>query len=84
MFLSLEAVRGKDGSVLYSKRLAAEREVYMDFAIPEVDLKRPFCYDSVEGEPFIFTCVVDRVQIQLKLLTMVLQRGGQLWMLDEL
>ena len=70
--------------MLYSKRLAAEREVYMDVAIPEMDLKRPFCYDAVEREPFIFTCVVDCVQIQLNLLTMVLQGGGQLWMLDEL
>ena len=35
-------MRAKDGSVLYGKRLAAEREVYADFAIPEMDRKRPF------------------------------------------
>ena len=40
-------MRGKDGSVLCGKRLAADRDVYMDFAIPEMDLNRPFYCDVV-------------------------------------
>ena len=58
-------MRGKDGSVLYVKRLASERGVYMDFDIPEMDLKRPLCYDGVEEKPFFFTSVEDCVGMQL-------------------
>ena len=37
-----DAVRRKDAHVLYGERLAAEREVYVDYVMPGKDHKRPF------------------------------------------
>ena len=48
-------VRGRDGRVLYGAKLEAEREFYMELHIPDLDIKRPFYYDVLEGKPFTFT-----------------------------
>ena len=35
-------VRGRDGRVLYGSKLEAEREIYMELDVPDLDFKRPF------------------------------------------
>ena len=35
-------VRGCDGRVLYGSKLEAEREIYMELDVPDLDFKRPF------------------------------------------
>ena len=45
-----EAVRGKDAPELYGEHLAAEREVYMVCAVPEMDNKGRFYFFVVEGK----------------------------------
>ena len=47
--------KGKDALVVFGDRLVAERKVYMDFAIPEMNCKRPFYCGVVGKEPIIFT-----------------------------
>ena len=47
-------VRGRDGRVLYGSRLEAERGIYMELDVPDLDIKRPFYYDVLEGRPFTF------------------------------
>ena len=46
---------GRDERVLYASRLEAEREVYMELDVPDLDFKRPLYYDVLEGKPFTFT-----------------------------
>ena len=79
-----EAVRRKDARLMYGERLATKRKIYMDCALPEMDHKRPFSYDVVEGKLFIFTREEDRVRFQPQLITTFLEGGGHLWMLDDL
>ena len=76
-------VRGSDGRTLYGSKLEAERELFMHLDVPELDHKRPFCYDVVEGKPFTFTSVNSRTLIQIELLLIFLRGGGQLWTLEE-
>ena len=76
-------VRGRDGRVLYGSKLEAEREVYMELVLPELSHKRPFYYDVLEGKPFTFTTEEDRIRIQINLLTIFLESGGQLWALED-
>ena len=76
-------VRGSDGRTLYGSKLEAERELFMHLDVPELDHKRPFYYDVVEGKPFTFTSVISRTLIQIELLLIFLRGGGQLWTLEE-
>ena len=76
-------VRGSDGRTLYGSKLEAERELFMHLDVPELDHKRPFYYDVVEGKPFTFTSVNSRTLIQIELLLIFLRGGGQLWTLEE-
>ena len=76
-------VRGRDGRVLYGSKLEAEREVYMELDVPDLDFKRPFYYDVSVGKPFTFTTEDPRVRIQIKLLMTFLKSGGQLWDLED-
>ena len=55
----------------------------MHLDVPELDHKRPFYYDVVEGKPFIFTSASSRTLIQIELLLIFLRGGGQLWKLEE-
>ena len=54
-------VRGRDGRVLYGSKLEAEREVYLELNVPELEFKRPFCCDVLEGKPFTFTTEESRL-----------------------
>ena len=48
-----------------------------------MDYRRPFYYDVLEGNPFMFTSVEYRIRIQLQLMTTFLRGGGQLWVLED-
>ena len=76
-------VRGCDGRVMYGSKLEAEREVYMELDVPDLDFKRPFYYDKLEGKPFTLTTEESRVRIQINLLMTFLKTGGQLWALED-
>ena len=76
-------VRGSDGRTLYGSKLEAEKELFMHLDVPELDHKRPFYYDVVEGKPFTFTSASSRTLIQIELLLIFLRGGGQLWTLEE-
>ena len=79
----LSKVRGSDGRTLYGSKLEAEKELFMHLDVPELDHKRPFYYDVVEGKPFTFTSANSRTLIQIELLLIFLRGGGQLWTLEE-
>ena len=76
-------VRGSDGRTLYGSKLEAEKELFMHLDVPELDHKRPFYYDVIEGKPFTFTTASSRTLIQIELLLIFLRGGGQLWTLEE-
>ena len=76
-------VRGSDGPTINGSKLEAEKELFMHLDVPELDHKRPFYYDVVEGKPFTFTTASSRTLIQIELLLIFLRRGGQLWTLEE-
>ena len=76
-------VRGRDGRVLYGSKLEAEQKLYMELDVPDLDFKRPFYYDILEGKPFTFTTEESRVQIQINLLMTFLKSGGQFWALED-
>ena len=76
-------IRGSDGRTLYGSKLEAEKELFMHLDVPELDHKRPFYYDVVEGKPFTFTSANSRTLIQIELLLIFLREGGQLWTLEE-
>ena len=76
-------VRGSDGRTLYGSKLEAEKELFMHLDVPELDHKRPFYYDVVEGKLFMFTSAISRTLIQIELLLIFLRGGGQLWTLEE-
>ena len=76
-------VRGRDGRVLHASKLEAERELYMDLDVPDLDFKRPFYYDVLEGKAFTFTTEESRVRIQINLLMTFLKSGGLLWALED-
>ena len=75
--------RGRDGRVLYGSKLEAEREIYMELDVPDLDFKRPFFYDVLDGKPFSFTTEESRIRIQINLLMTFLKSGGQLWALED-
>ena len=75
--------RGRDGRVLYGAILEAEWELYMELEVPDLDFKRPFYYDVLEGKPFTFTTGESRVRIQINLLMTFLKSRGQLWALED-
>ena len=60
-------VPGRDGRTLYGSKLEAEKELFMHLEVPELDHKRPFYYDFIEGKPF-FMSVSSRTLIQVELL----------------
>ena len=76
-------VRGSDGRTLYGSKLEADKELFMHLDVPELDHKRPFYYDFVEGKPFTFNSANSRTLIQIELLLFFLREGGQLWTLEE-
>ena len=76
-------VRGSDGRTLYGSKLEAGKELFMHLDVPELDHKRPFYYDVVEGKPFTFITASSRNLIQNELLLIFLRGGGQLWTLEE-
>jgi len=76
-------VRGSDGRTLYGSKLEAEKELFMHLDVPELDHKRPFYYDVIDGKPFTFTSASSRTLIQIELLLIFLRGGGQLWTLEE-
>ena len=76
-------VRESDGRTLYGSKLEAEKELFMQLDVPEIDHKRPFYYDVVEGKPFTFTSANSRTLIQIELLLISLRGGGQLWTLED-
>ena len=76
-------VRGSDGRTLYGSKLEAEKELFMHLDVPELDHKRPFNYDVIDGKPFTFTSASSRTLIQVELLLIFLRGGGQLWTLEE-
>ena len=76
-------VRGRDGRVLYGSKLEAEHEFYMELDVPDLDFKKPFYYDVLEGRTFIFTTEESRVRIQMNLLMTCSKSGGQLWVLED-
>ena len=55
----------------------------MHLEVPELDHKRPFYYDVVEGNPFTFTSANSRTLIQIELLLIFLRGGGRLWTLEK-
>ena len=76
-------VRGKDARVFYGVKLEKELELYMELDVPDLCYKRPFYYDVIEGKPFTFTTESTRIRIQIELLLIFLNSGGQLWALDD-
>ena len=72
-------VRGSHGRSFYGSKLEAETELFMHSEVPQLDHKRPFYYDAIEGKPFIFTSANSRTPIQIELLLVFLRGGGHLW-----
>ena len=72
-------LRGSDGRTLYGSKLETQKELFMHLDVPELDHKRPFYYDVVEGKPFTFTSASSRTLIRIELLLIFLRWGGQLW-----
>ena len=75
-------VRGSDGWTLYGSKLEAEKELFMHLDVPELDHKRLFYYDVVEGKAFTFKSASSRTLVQIELLLIFLRGGGQLWTLE--
>ena len=71
-------VRGSDGRTLYGSKLESKKELFMHLDVPELDHKRPFYYDVVEGKPFTFTTASSQTLIYIELLLIFLRGGGQL------
>ena len=44
-------VRGSERRTLYGSKLEAAKELFMHLEVPELDHKRPFYYDFIEGSP---------------------------------
>ena len=55
----------------------------MHLDVPDLDHKRPFYYDVVEGKPFTITSANSRTLIQIELVLTFPRGGGQLWTLEE-
>ena len=67
-------VRGSDGRTLYGSKL--EKQLFMHLDVPELDHKRPFYFDVIEGKTFTFTSANSRTLIQIELLLIFLRGGG--------
>ena len=76
-------VRGRDGRVLYGSKLETEQKLYMELDVPDLDFKRPFYYDVLEGKPFTFTTEESRVRIQINLLMTFLKSAGEFRALED-
>ena len=55
----------------------------MHVQVPELDHKRPFYYDVIEGKPFTFTSASSQTLIQVEFLLSFLRGGSHLWTLEE-
>ena len=75
-------VRESDGRTLYGSKMETEKELLMNLEVPELDHKRPFCYDVLEGKPFRFTSANSRTLMKTELLLILLRGFGQLWTLE--
>ena len=53
---------------MYGSMLEVEHELYMELDVPDVDYKRPFYYDVLEGKTFPFTTEESRLRNQTNLL----------------
>ena len=69
--------------MLYESKLEAERELYMELDVPDVDYKRHLYNDVLEGKPFTFTKEESRVRIPDNLFMTFLKHGGQYWALED-
>ena len=67
-------VRGSDGRTLYGFKL--EKQLFMHLDVPELDHKRPFYFDVIEGKTFTFTSANSRTLIQIEFLLIFPRRGG--------
>ena len=76
-------VRGSDGHTLHGSNLEVEKELFMHLDVPELNHKRPFYYDVIDGKPFTFTTASSRTLIQIEFLLIFLRGGGQLWTLEK-
>ena len=74
---------GGGGRVLYGSKLQAEREFYMELDVPDLDFKRPFYYDVLEGKPFTFTTEESQVRSQINSLITFSKSAGKLWALGD-
>ena len=65
--------------------MEAERECYMELDLLDLDFKKPFYYNLLEGKPFTFTREDSGVRIQINLPMTFLKtgNGGQLWALED-
>ena len=76
-------VRGSDGRTLYGSKLEAKKELFMHLEVLELDHKRPFFYDVLEGKPFTSISAKSQTLIQNELLLIFIRGRGQLWTLEE-
>ena len=69
-------VRRSDERTLYGSELEAEKEFFMNLDVPDLDHKRPFYYDVIDGKPFTFNSASSRTLIQIELFLIFLKEGG--------
>ena len=55
----------------------------MEWDGPDLDFKRPFYYDVLEGKPFTFTTEESHVRIEINLLMTFFKIVGQFWALED-
>ena len=53
--------------MLCGSNLEAEREICMKMDVPDLDFKKFFYYDVLEGKPFTFKTEESRVRTQINL-----------------
>ena len=72
-------VRGRGAPVLYGEIREKEKQILLEYEVPELDTKRPFNDDVFEGKPFIFKLERDRVSTQIQPMMTFLKSTGELW-----
>ena len=70
-----EAVRGRDATDSRGERLSAERAIYKEKEVSQMEHMRPFYYDVLERKPIMFTDVKVRIRNQLEMLTTFSKSG---------
>ena len=76
-------VLGSDGPNLYGTKLEAEKELFMQLNIPDLDQQRPFNYDVIKRKLNTFKFENLRMLRHVELLLIFLEKGGQLWTQEE-